>query len=929
MTGRTPAWRAALRLARRDALRAKGRTALVALMIGLPVLAVSTADVLVRSSDLSGADRADVALGPTAQAEVQVVYDGSPLEQSPDGEGFGTDEPAPGDAVEEPAEPLTVEGARSLVGSELPAGSTLAQRREGAITLRVGDRAVQAIGVELDTSSGLTGPYRLEEGRVAMAAGEAAITTSLARHAGLEIGDTLAVTLPEGAAATDDLEVVGVLLTPSFNREVVVPPQTIFGDADGEPVAGATSTGWYVVGRAEVSWPDVLRLNEVGALVVSRAVLDDPPPDIDVPLYGFQEMGNTGESSEAVAVALVVVGLALLEVALLAGPAFAVGARRNRRQLALVAAGGGDRRHVRCVVLAGGVVIGLGASVAGAAGGVAVAAVARPLLQRFELAYLPTLHVRPLDLVALVAVGTGTAIAAAVLPAVQASRQDVVAALAGRQGQRRVRRWVPVTGAVVAAAGAALAVAGAVTRQPLVVLSSAALAELGLVATTGALVAGLARFSRPMPVSARIAVRDAARQRSRTAPAVAAVMTAVAGSVAVSMYLVAQDSRAEEGYVASAPMGSVMWAGYADPLTAGSAARLPQETARAADVLRAELPVTDLHVLQTLQSGTAGQGVGASAEVPPERLCPISDDPDPTAAEIEAEREATSADPRCQGGYFYNGEFSFGSVVVDDGAGAAALTSTDTDAVRAALAAGSAVVGGPEYLWDDGTAHVTVERYDLMGSGPADTEELVVPAVAADLHGTELVLPPSAVPETGLEIVASAVLAASDVVPTEAEAERATAALADAGMTDTYVYVERGFTSDSGLVLLVLAAAAGLITLGATGIAVGLAAADSRADLATLAAVGASPQVRRRVAGAQAAVVSVLGVLLGVLAGAVLGAVVVLMNRFPALGFDPTWVIVVPWAQLGALVVGVPALAIAAGYAFTRSRLPMVRRVGQ
>lgn len=64
--------------------------------------------------------------------------------------------------------------------------------------------------------------------------------------------------------------------------------------------------------------------------------------------------------------------------------------------------------------------------------------------------------------------------------------------------------------------------------------------------------------------------------------------------------------------------------------------------------------------------------------------------------------------------------------------------------------------------------------------------------------------------------------------------------------------------------------------------------APARDELATLAAVGASPQVRLRVAGAQAGVVSVLGVLLGVLAGAVLGAVVVLMNRFPALGFDPT-----------------------------------------
>ncbi len=58
--------------------------------------------------------------------------------------------------------------------------------------------------------------------------------------------------------------------------------------------------------------------------------------------------------------ACIVGGLALLEIVLLAGPAFAVSARRRQRQLALVAANGGTPAHVRRIVLADGVVLGAG-----------------------------------------------------------------------------------------------------------------------------------------------------------------------------------------------------------------------------------------------------------------------------------------------------------------------------------------------------------------------------------------------------------------------------------------------------------------------------------------------------------------------------------------------------------------------------------------
>jgi putative ABC transport system permease protein len=143
------------------------------------------------------------------------------------------------------------------------------------------------------------------------------------------------------------------------------------------------------------------------------------------------------------------------------------------------------------------------------------------------------------------------------------------------------------------------------------------------------------------------------------------------------------------------------------------------------------------------------------------------------------------------------------------------------------------------------------------------------------------------------------------------------------------LYVERGYVSQDRIAVLVLAGAALVIALGATGIAVGLAAAESRADLATLAAVGAAPRMRRRVAGGQGAVVAVLGTALGVVAGSVLGIVIVLMLRHGQPVPDMSWQLAVPWPELAALAVGIPVLATAAGFVFTRSRLPMVRRLGQ
>src|SRR3954467_12675351 len=72
--------RAALRMARRDALRHRGRSVLVVVMIALPMLALAGADVLARTMQLSPAEKVTRNMG---QADAVVTVAGGHVQQTP------------------------------------------------------------------------------------------------------------------------------------------------------------------------------------------------------------------------------------------------------------------------------------------------------------------------------------------------------------------------------------------------------------------------------------------------------------------------------------------------------------------------------------------------------------------------------------------------------------------------------------------------------------------------------------------------------------------------------------------------------------------------------------------------------------------------------------------------------------------------------
>ena len=68
-------------------------------------------------------------------------------------------------------------------------------------------------------------------------------------------------------------------------------------------------------------------------------------------------------------------------------------------------------------------------------------------------------------------------------------------------------------------------------------------------------VAGLARLSRRLPLTLRYAVRDAARHRTRTVPAVAAVAATVAGVVALGIANTSDDAQNRAEYTPQLSIG--------------------------------------------------------------------------------------------------------------------------------------------------------------------------------------------------------------------------------------------------------------------------------------------------------------------------------------------------------------------------------------
>ncbi|MEV7803790.1 FtsX-like permease family protein [Microbispora sp. NPDC088329] len=868
--------RAALRISRRTAWRSKGRSALILAMLALPVAVATFA--LTALSTMFAEEHGNYALG-RADALVQGAH------------GVEISHDAWGGEIHAERRTNVTPYTRAEIAGLLPGSRLIPMSQQFVRYLAPGGYETGTIR-QVDLRDPMSqGTFRLTEGRLPAAPGEAVISVPRL-DAQVRPGATLLA-----GEERRPLRIVGVAL---FSPTGMWPDVVAFPGSLPEPAFELANPShmthsWLVDAPRPLSWADVRRLNARGLLVVSRAEVERA--SAAEPRYDLRFDSSTLP-------VLPWTGIALLQVVLAAGPAFAVGRRRRAREFALVAAQGGSPAQLRMIALADGLLFGVAGAVAGAAIGIAAVPLAMPGLELWaqSLAGPVTVLWTPVALIAVLGVVAG--LLAALAPAIGAGRTDAVAVLSGRRERRRDRAGRPLLGAVLVVAGVP-ATAVSAGHGVHWIAASALLTQLGLVALVPALVAMVGRVAARFPLPLRFAARDAVRNRGRTAPAVAAVMTTVVVLTAAGItWATALAHRPTlERDQPQGPTGALQVTG--SDLT-------PQLWDRVRAVIRRELPA-DVPLVEGRALATkAGLPLGVSLAAPVTR----SDLPHRTL----------------------DGE-SGGLLAGDESLLRYMLGREDPRAV-AALRAGKAVVLNPATVHGD---RIEVQLMSRDATALSEPVSLSLPAVGVPPAGqgwARAVVAPEVIEKAGYGTVTS-VLA---VNPADYRTPRATAdriaAAVEAVTSHAAVRLEspRGPAEDS-VVLLVLAVAAAVLVLGMTFVATALAAVEARPDLEVMAAVGADPRVRRAVVAGQALVIALLGTTVGVLAGLPPGIaatripsrrdawILVRPDGVPVLMHgEKTPALVVPWPLIGLLVVALPLLAALGGALFTRSRLPLPRR---
>lgn len=866
----------AARLARRDVLAHRWRSLLIVLLVALPVAAVVGGATLAQSTQPTRAEWATRHLGA---AEAQLTWlatdeAGRGCEQAMIGLGAVACDATGG---------FTVADRPATLAAALP-GRRTAEVASGALEVRRvlrdgGTLPLQVPVTVVDFGDAThTGRWDLVAGRAASGS-EVVVSRPWLTRFGVGLG---------GEVVTDrgSYRIAGVVAAPELKgAELFLPP--------GHPESGAaTEPAVLVADGPAVSWEDVRALNRRGVQVLSRAVLEE-----------IQADGWVRDPSSTIALVAVFGAMAGVLTTFVAGSAFAVGVRAQRRQLGLLGAVGADAGVLRRVVLGQGVVLGGLGGVIGVAAGLASAAVITRYLASRDLVAIYGWHV-PWPVVAGAAgLGLMACLVAAWGPAHTVLRVDALEAVRTAEAAVGPARF-PILGLAVTAVGVALAGAAVAWSRvtdperwyeiqiPLLALLAAVAVVLlaGVAWSLHALVALVARVVPRRPLALRLAIRDVDRSRPRVVPAVAAVMTAVALATVVMAINAGQlaDQRERRAWRMHPTQASVVLNG-AQPAAALEVATRTIGTPRASTVL---------------------SSVAAFPLTPEENHCPRT----------RQGRLIDPADWRCVEDHRRG---SYPAMVVGGAAELALLLDrTPTAAETGALASGQVVTS-----WRPAVANGRM-RVELLTDGnqpePMDAPPGVdVPALLAPVAqapGWSIVAPAVAA-SWGAEPTSGDLLVVDfGRTPTGDELDRLEAAWHDLNLVGVTLPRDPA-RADAPLGWIAVAVVSAL-TLAVVGLVTALGVTDARRDEATLAAVGAPPGLRRATTAGQVAVVAGLGAVLGVAVG--LGLVWVL----GAATLPSSLWLVPPWAESAALIGGLPLVGALGAWVLTPPSRVVAQRAG-
>ena len=907
-----PRLRADVRLARRQVWRTKGSSALVMLLVLLPVAALAGGAVFWQSHLPSAEQKATIELGRN-EAWIQVTGGPDPSRWQ------AVDVPwDSGVDVDDAGRAVHPEQRRAADPAEfIPAGSTVHEVTEwGAVYVET------ATGIgNVATTSGdvwdpaFAGRYVAIEGEAPTRADEAMVSPGLLARIGGVIGDDVVLVDSERAFT----------ITGTMRRAEARPSEAeLF-----LPVSAATLVPGEVRWFVEDWQPDLAtlaELNHAGFIAYAHDLAVDPPEGARTSEWGS---GNSEEMSMLMIGLLLAVFSGYL-VVLLAGAAFAVSARRQQRSLAVAASVGAARADVFRIVVLQGTALGAIAGVVGIALGAGLAGVALALTDRGAVgSFCGTWGYKvPWPLLAGVgafAVIVGTI--AAIAPARSATHGDVLGALRGSRRPAVLRAKRPLWGLVLMITGLAATATGVLAiaalnsaepvdySHPLRIPAVIAVAFGPVVFQVGFLLAGhwvLVLVARPLSrlgLGPRLASRDSAANPARVVPAFAAIAACVfIASYAISTTALTGAGSARQ-YWYNGPLHSVsLW------LHQNGSAQSGELLDSAEDLLAATSP-----------RATGLISVPAASAYDPRSGLP--EDPEHPVDAIAGQPTAqcpTCGDPSSA----LNGQLSI--VPADDVA--TLLDHPIDDAVLAAYRSGSAIATTPEVVSPDGEVEITVwteerreEFYAAMNAvdwerdaddkfdhlpGPLDEHRIGATFVDTGAnHSLQVLIAPETAAALDIPVVPSQLIAVYDEPLTEAALDRLMAEAEGTRLADgasMSVYRENGPGPVAPWLWLIVGIAAVLV-IGASAVVLGLARFERRPDDATLSAVGGSRALRRGVNAWQAAIIVGIGTVVGTAAGLipVWGTT---QSSAEYLRMSDT-----PWPWLGILAFGLPvAIAVVA-----------------
>jgi putative ABC transport system permease protein len=598
---------------------------------------------------------------------------------------------------------------------------------------------------------------------------------------------------------------------------------------------------------------------------------------------------------ETITIAALVVGMLL--IALVAVGGFTVLAQRRLRALGMLESLGATDRHVRLVVRANGVVVGVVGALIGVVVGLALWLAYRPVLQTSAHHAIGVFSLPWLVVVLAVVLAIAATYFGASRPARAITRVPIVAALSGRPAPPRQVHRSAVPGLVFLAAAAVLfAYTGASNGN-----GGSGMLELvlGFVALIGAVIllapfclVVLARLGRRAPIAARLALRDLARYRARSGSALAAITLGLLIAVLVCVVSAQRFSNVLDYAGPNLASNQIIVYTFSAPSNGGGPGNpapavkgTPQSWARAARGIAASLGSHNIVQLEstsaTLQHAASGRQFGGQVYVATPQLLrafgikPSQVDPN---ADILSMRPGLSSISKMQ--------LVYGNYFANLGKGAAGPGQNSFPCPKSGC-----------------LANPVIQEVSALPSGTSAPNTVI----------TE-----HAIRQLGLHPTISGWLIQAPNPPTAAQITNARSAAAAAGMS-----IETKNSIPTSASIIDWATFFGiLLALAILAMSVGLIRSEAASDLRTLAATGASGTTRRNLTAVTAGGLGFAGAVLGTVAAYVAAIGYAFDNKLDGLSALTS----VPIANLLLIVIGMPLAAAAVGWLFAGREQPALGR---